>query len=91
MMFDWTISVGNILTIVSLVSTVLYMFFTMRTDIKVMRHDISSLEKGQTILNEAFVQLGKILTQVAVQDNRLFMLEKNMDEIKHGQGFVTSK
>lgn len=90
-MFDWTISVGNILTIVSLVSTVLYMFFTMRTDIKVMRHDISSLEKGQTILNEAFVQLGKILTQVAVQDNRLFMLEKNMDEIKHGQGFVTSK
>lgn len=60
----------------------------MRSDIRVIRHDLSFVEKGLQNLNEAFSQLGTILTQVAVQDNRLGMMEKAVDELRHGQGFI---
>lgn len=87
-MIDWTVSVGNLLQIGAFVILGITMFLTMRGDINILRHDVQSLEKGQLILNEAFAQLGTILTQVAVQDNRLLMIEKSMDDLKHGQGFV---
>lgn len=87
-MFDWTISIGNVFQIIAFVASVAWMFQTMRADLKVLRSDLEHIEKRQNSLNEAFTQLGVILTQVAVQDNRLHMLEKNLDELRHGQGFV---
>lgn len=64
---------------------------TIKSDVRVIRHDLRHLEEKQTVLNEAFSQLGKILTEVAVQDARIHMMEKYIDELRHGQGFVTSK
>lgn len=87
-MFDWTISVGNIIQIGTFIGTCIWMFLSMRSDIRVIRHDLSFVEKGLQNLNEAFSQLGTILTQVAVQDNRLGMMEKAVDELRHGQGFI---
>lgn len=88
-MFDWTISIGNILQISAFAGSVIWMFLTMRADLRLLRSDLEHIEKRQNSLNEAFTQLGVILTQVAVQDNRLHMLEKNLDELRHGQGFVS--
>jgi hypothetical protein len=39
-------------------------------------------------LTEAFRQLGKVLTQVAIQDNRINNMEKRLDELAHGKGIV---
>lgn len=87
-MIDWTISFGNILQMFAILAGGLAMFFTMRADIRIIRHDVKHIETGQKILNEAFAQLGTILTQVAVQDTRLGMIERAVDDLRHGQGFV---
>lgn len=87
-MIDWTVSVGNIIQIVAFLGAGLAMFFAMRADIRVIRHDLGNLKQRQNDLNEAFTQLGKILTQVAVQDQRIVAIEKTVDELRHGQGFV---
>lgn len=63
-------------------------FYALRNDINSLKHDISSIRDSQRALNEAFTQLGSILTKVAVQDTRLNMLEKKIDELSHGLGFV---
>lgn len=63
-------------------------FYALRNDINSLKHDISSIKENQRELAEAFRQLGSILTKVAVQDTRLNMLEKKIDELSHGQGFV---
>lgn len=90
-LIDWTISFGNLLQIAAILGGGLTMFFTMRADIRVLRNDVQYIEERMNTLNEAFTQLGKILTQVAVQDNRLGMIEKSVDEIRHGKGFISSK
>lgn len=63
-------------------------FYALRSDINSLKNDISSIKDNQRQLSEAFTQLGSILTKVAVQDTRLNMLEKKIDELSHGLGFV---
>lgn len=88
---DYTVSLGNILTIISVVGAVMTFIWTMRGDINIVKNDIRYLQESQKALTEAFSQLGKILTSVAVQDARISMIEKIMDELAHGHGYVDSR
>lgn len=86
-----TISLGNLLTIFAVVSSVTAFMYTMRGHIQIIRNDVKYLQEGQRALTEAFTQLGKVLTQVAVQDMRINMIEKRLDEFSHGKGMVVDK
>lgn len=88
MIVDYTISIGNIATIITAFSGALLFIYTIKNEISLVQSDIRHLEDGQRSLTEAFSQLGKILTQVAVQDNRINMIEKRFDELSHGKGFI---
>ena len=87
-MIDWTINVGNLITIFTIVGGGIFALSNMQSSIISLREDVLHIEKRQDSLNEAFNQLGKILTQVAVQDSRLNMVEKNIDELRHGRGYI---
>lgn len=63
-------------------------FFALRNEIQGLKIDVNHIKDNQKALAEAFSQLGSILTKVAVQDVRLQMIEKKLDELSHGQGFV---
>ena len=65
--------------------------WTMKGDINIVKNDIRYLQESQKALTEAFSQLGKILTSVAVQDARINMIEKKIDELSHGQGYVDAR
>ncbi len=39
-------------------------------------------------LKDEIKPLSTLITAVAVQNNRLDMLEKRLDELRHGEGFV---
>jgi hypothetical protein len=60
----------------------------MRGDIRSVQQSIGYLEKKQTVLADALVQLSTILTKLAVQDTRLAMVDKSIDELRHGQGYI---
>jgi len=62
--------------------------YAIRSDLNMLKSDINHLKDSQKALTEAFSQLGKILTQVAVQDTRISMIEKRIDELAHGEGLV---
>lgn len=75
-----------VLQTVVTVGSVVGFIYSMKSEILSIRADLSNLKDAQKTLNEAFTQLGRILTQVAVQDSRLNMFEKRLDELVHGQG-----
>jgi len=85
---DYTISIGNIITILTVIGSVMAVIYNMKGDITVVKHDIHYLQQSHKALTEAFTQLGKVLTQVAVQDQRINMVEKRFDELSHGRGFI---
>ena len=88
---DYSISIGNIVTILTVIGSVMAVIYNMKGDITIVKHDIHYLQQSHKALTEAFTQLGKVLTQVAVQDQRMNMVEKRLDELSHGKGFVNSK
>lgn len=90
-LIDWSVSVGNLIQMLVIVVGGLSVFFTLRADVRVMRHDMSNMKERQDALNEAFKQLGNILTQVAVQDQRLVQMENKINELSHGDGYVKSR
>lgn len=83
-----SISWGNILTIVSVLGSVSAFIWSLKSEVGIIKRDIDYLQASHKALTEAFNQLGKILTQVAVQDQRINMLEKRVDELAHGKGLV---
>ena len=86
---DWTVSVGNLLQIIVIVVGGVAVFFKLQGEVRIVRHDMANMKQRQDDLNEAFTQLGMILTKVAVQDERLNAIAKDIDEMRHGQGFIT--
>lgn len=86
---DWFVANLNTLIQIGLITGGAFGFFyALKNEIAGLRSDVSHIQENQRSLAEAFAQLGSILTKVAVQDTRLNMLEKKIDELSHGQGFV---
>lgn len=92
---DWTVSVGNLLQIVVIMVGGVAVFFKLQGEVRIVRHDMNNLKERQEGLNEAFKQLGDILRQVAVQDERMAgwerrigAVEGTVDELRRGVGFI---
>lgn len=86
-----SISLGNIITILVVLGSVMTFIYNMKGSIEVIRNDVRHLQESHKALTEAFTQLGAILTKVAVQDTRLNMIDKRLDELSHGDGLVLKK
>jgi hypothetical protein len=85
---DYTISIGNLVQVGAFAVMAIGAFFAVRGDIKVLRHDIKSIEHRQTILGTAFEAMGHIMRDIAVQNQRMGYMEKMIDELRHGKGLV---
>ena len=88
-MLDWfSVNLSNFLQMVVMATTVIAVFFGMKSEVKVIRHDVHNIEKQLEHLSESLNRLGTILTQLAVQDARISMIERSIEDFRHGKGFV---
>ncbi len=88
---EWTITFGGIVNMVMFMGTAISLYYAHKNELAVIKIDLKHLHDAQRTLTEAFNQLGKILTQVAVQDSRIAMIEKKLDELSHGDGYVRKR
>jgi K+/H+ antiporter YhaU regulatory subunit KhtT len=91
MQLEYSITVGSLIQTAVAVAGFMGFFYSIRGDVKVLQHDMKSMQDSLRAMTEAFSQLGRILTQVAVQDTRINMIEKKIDELSHGQGYVKKR
>ncbi len=91
-MFDWTINLSSLITIVANTIAVAGAFFlfliSVKTDINLIKSDVRYIQERLHDVAETLKQLSEILTKVAIQDTRLNMMEKYIDEMRHGRGFI---
>ncbi len=86
---DWIVDhISPIMQGASIFAGVVGFFFWMRTELVNLRSDMSQIKDQQKMLMESLKQLNTILTQIAVQDARLNMIEKDIDELRHRKGFI---
>lgn len=88
MIVDWTLRVGDIAEILAIIGGVVAVFFGMRADIRVVKHDLKGLNDKVAMMATAWEKMGDVLTKVAVQDTRLNRIEDDVRELRHGDGYV---
>lgn len=88
---DWVLpylNVSNILQGIAIVGGCVSFIVYIRSELVSLRIDMNQIKKHQEMLMESLKQLNTILTSLAVQDARLNMIEKDIDELRHHRGFV---
>lgn len=90
-MIEWSVRLGDILTIAAFLGGGLAAYYQLKTDVNVLKHDFSSMKTSVDLLSTAMKGFSEIITKIAVQENRMDNIEKRLDELRHGEGFVGVK
>jgi hypothetical protein len=86
--FEPTVTAGAVLQTVVLLGAMVRGWVTINNRISTIEVNIRGLERSSEGFAKSFEQLSKVLTQVAVQDNRILNIERRYDELAHGRGFI---
>lgn len=91
MIIDWTISIGNILTVLIIAGAFLgFAFKTGRYSEQMnnMQKDIGDMKVVQTKVATALTTLAVQDNTLKNQDTRLTRTEMAIEDIRHGRGFI---
>ena len=80
-MIEQTISIGNIIEIVSIIGGGIVVFIT-------LRNTVANLTEDVTHMQIEIEKLSVVITKMAVTDVRLTNLENDIRELRHGRGFI---
>lgn len=88
---DWLypyITVDNLVKLAAILGGAISFIVFIRNELTQLRSDVTQIKEHQKILMESLKQLNAVLTQIAVQDARINMLEKDIDDLRHKRGFI---
>lgn len=86
--FDWTINPSLILNVLALLVGGVFFLTRIQSRFDIIAVQLESTKDQLKALTDSFSKISDILTKVALQDQRLGMIEKQMDELRHGQGYI---
>ncbi|HEY2810541.1 MAG TPA: hypothetical protein VGJ00_04030 [Rhabdochlamydiaceae bacterium] len=80
-MFEWTINIGSLLIMATTVFTLTGLYWRLKNDTTNFREDVVDIKLELKSLN-------KVIVDLALQTQRLDIMEKTLYELRHGQGLV---
>ena len=84
MILDMTVTLGNLLTIVGFILSGMMAFLAMRSDLRILNMQVESLDKR-------LQQLGNVVRDLAIQDQRISVIEEQIEDLRHGRGYVIAR
>jgi hypothetical protein len=79
-----TITFGNIIEICTIAVGGIWVLIKMNNSVNVLKTDVSGMQRE-------IVKISDVLTKLAVADTRLTNIERDIRELKHGDGFVRNR
>ncbi|QOG20476.1 hypothetical protein [Bradyrhizobium sp. SEMIA] len=95
---DYTITIGNIIEILSIVGGGVLVLMTLKTDVSALKSgarglkaDIAAMQAELKKLSDVLISLADIRGEIKVLDTRLTGAEQDIRELRHGDGFVQGR
>jgi hypothetical protein len=86
MIFDWTISLGNLITVFGFAMSGIIFVMLMRTDIRLLSQRVGAVEKVMENVVEASLELAKQGAALKVVEDRINAISRRVDIlIERGQ------
>ncbi len=83
MIFDWTVSLGNLISLVGFIGVGLSMFYGMRADIRLLNARIVNVEGDLNKIDQTLQQIVKVFVEVARQDERMSSMDRRMNDLSN--------
>lgn len=77
----------QVVQLIGYVVVVVFFILKINTDVRILRVKMEGINGQLDILNQSFLKLGDILTQIAVQDSEISNLKQDLNELRHGRGW----
>lgn len=90
-MIDSTITIGNIIEILVIGCGGIGAVAAVRNSVVNLGRDLKHMEADFFDMKIEIKKVGEVLVKMAVTDTRLTNVEKDIRELKHGDGFIHSK
>ena len=87
-MIDYTITLGNIIEIGSIVSGGILVLITLKSDVKSLKRDFAGMQDEIKKLGEILINLADIRGEIKVLNTRVTATEQDIREMRHGDGFI---
>jgi hypothetical protein len=88
MVIDYTISIGNIFEIGSIIGGGFAVFFTLKNNVATLKEDVETMQKEIKKLGEVLIGMARFDEKLSNLDRRVTVHDKKIDEIQHGDGFI---
>ena len=88
MLIDWTISLGNILTVITIFFVGIGFYWQQIYDSRQFKEDIIEIKSDLKVLNRVIIDLALQSQRLDSHVDRLNRMDQRMDEFSHGKGFI---
>jgi hypothetical protein len=78
---DYTITIGNLIEIASIIGGGFLVMITLRNDVGNMKTEMQGIQSEVR-------KIGEVLITQADQNRRLLHLEEELRDLRHGRGFI---
>lgn len=89
MVIDYTITVGNIIEIGSILGGGVLVLLTLKADVSALKADGRAMREDFGEMQTEIKKIGEVLITQADQNRRIMHLEDDLRELRHGRGWVT--
>lgn len=86
--FDWTVNVGNVITIAMALIAFIGTYFAMKYDILGLKEANVGMRGDIGELKDDIKTLNRTISDIAVLSLRLTRAEDDIRELRHGDGFI---
>jgi hypothetical protein len=87
-MIEQTITVGNIIEIISIIGGGIAVFVTLRNTVANIKNEVSGMQLEIKKLGEILIAQADIPGELRVLSTRVTTTEQDIRELRHGRGFV---
>jgi hypothetical protein len=84
MVIDYTITIGNLVEIASIIGGGLMVLITLRGDVANMKAEVGGIQ-------QEIKKIGDVLITQADQNRRILHLEEDFRELRHGHGLIQTR
>lgn len=88
MIFDPTINVGNVATLLVIIVSALGFYWQTLRDFKGFKDDIVEIKTDIKVLNRVIIDMALQTERMNVFTKRMDRMESKVDELSHGKGFI---
>lgn len=95
---DFTITIGNIIEIVSIVGGGVVVLLTLKSDVKslqigakALKDELNGMQAEIKRLGDILIDLAKVQGDIKLLDQRITSAEQDIRELRHGDGFIVKR